>query len=86
MWSPDGRTLYYLSDRDDFTCVWAQSLDPDTREPAGDPFPIAHAHASSMKMAPIQRGAWTLDVGSDRLVFNAGEMTGSIYTAMLDEK
>jgi Tol biopolymer transport system component len=22
-WSPDGKTLYYLSDRDDFTCVWA---------------------------------------------------------------
>jgi len=85
-WSPDGRTLYYLSDSDDFTCVWAQSLDPDTREPAGDPFPIAHAHASSMKMAPIQRGAWTLEVGSGRLVFNAGEMTGDVYTAMLDEK
>jgi len=39
-----------------------------------------------MKMAPIQRGAWTLEVGSGRLVFNAGEMTGDVYTAMLDEK
>ncbi len=85
-WSSDGGTLYYLSDRDDFICVWAQSLDPDTREPAGDPFPIAHAHASSMKMAPIQRGAWTLEVGSGRLVFNAAEVTGDVYTAMLEEE
>jgi Tol biopolymer transport system component len=72
-WSRDGRTLYYLSDRDDFTCVWAQSLDPDTKEPVGDPFPVVHAHASSMKMAPIQRGAWTLEVERGRLVFNASE-------------
>ena len=85
-WSPDGNTLYYLSRRDDFTCVWAQSLDPDTKEPVGDPFAVAHAHTSSMKMAPIQRGAWTLEVGSDRLVFNAGEMTGDVYTAMLEEE
>jgi hypothetical protein len=27
---------------------------------------------------------WTLDVGRDRLVFNAGEVTGDVYTAMLD--
>ena len=85
-WSPDGNTLYYLSDRDDFTCVWAQSLDPDTREPLGDPFPVAHAHTSSMKMAPIQREVWTLEVGSGRLVFNASEMTGNVYTAMLEEE
>jgi hypothetical protein len=85
-WSPNGRTLYYLSDRDDFTCVWAQPLDPDIKEPVGDPFPVAHAHASSMKMAPIQRGAWTLEVGSGRLVFNASEMIGNVYTAMLEEE
>ena len=28
---------------------------------------------------------WTLEVGGDRLVFNAGEMTGDVYTAMLPE-
>jgi hypothetical protein len=27
---------------------------------------------------------WTLEVGGDRLVFNAGEMTGDVYTAMLE--
>ena len=85
-WSPDGSTLYYLSDRDDFICLWAQSLNPDTREPVGDPFSIAHAHTSSMSMMPMNRSAWNLEVGSGRLIFNAGEMTGDVYTAMLDEK
>jgi hypothetical protein len=84
-WSPDGNTLYHLSNRDDFICVWAQPLDPDTKEPAGDRFAVAHAHASSMTMMSMNRSMWTLEVGSDRLVFNAGEMTGDVYTAMLDE-
>jgi len=83
-WSPDGSTLYYLSDRDDFICVWAQSLEPDAKKPVGDPFAVVHAHTSSMKMIPMQRSAWTLEVASGRLVFNAGEMTGNVYTAMLE--
>ena len=83
-WSPDGSTLYYLSDRDDFICLWAQSLDPNTKEPVGDPFPIAHAHTSSMSMMPMDRSMWNLEVGSGRLVFNAGELTGDVYTAMLE--
>ena len=83
-WSSDGNTLYHLSDRDDFTCVWAQPLDSDTKEPVGDPFAVVHAHTSSLRMMPLERSMWTLEVGSGRLVFNAGEMTGNVYTAMLE--
>jgi Tol biopolymer transport system component len=82
-WSPDGRLLYYLSDRDDFTCVWARRLDPATRQPVGEPLAVAHAHDSSMKMLMVQRGIWSLAVGEDRLVFNAAAATGDVYTAML---
>jgi len=83
-WSSDGGTLYYLSDRDDFICVWARPLDPVTKAPSGDPFAVVHAHPSSMTMMPIRRSMWTLEVGGDRVVFNAGEMTGDVYTAMLE--
>jgi hypothetical protein len=36
-WSPDGRHIYYLSDRDGQVCLWARSIDessiggPDVR-------------------------------------------------------
>jgi len=83
-WSPDGDTLYYLSDRDDFICVWARPLDPVTKAPNGDPFAVVHAHTSSMTRMTVRRSMWTLEVGGDRLVFNAGEMTGDVYTAMLE--
>jgi Tol biopolymer transport system component/predicted Ser/Thr protein kinase len=82
-WSPDGRLVYYLSDRDDFACVWARRLDPATRRPAGEPFAVAHAHDTVMKMLPVQRHVWSLAVGARRLVFNAAEATGDVYTAML---
>jgi Tol biopolymer transport system component len=84
-WSLSGDTLYYISERDDFMCVWGQALDPDTKVPFGEPFPVAHAHSSAIKMMSFAKHMWTLEVGGDRLVFNAGEMTGDVYTAMLEQ-
>ncbi|MEJ2188899.1 MAG: hypothetical protein P8Y93_05680, partial [Acidobacteriota bacterium] len=84
-WSSEGETLYFLSDRDDYICVWGQALDPETKAPIGAPYPVAHAHQSKMQMLPMNRGMWNLEVGRDDLVFNAGLMTGDVYTAMLDE-
>jgi Tol biopolymer transport system component len=83
-WSVDGSILYFISERDDFMCVWGQRLDPATKTPIGEVFAVAHAHATSMRMMTIQRSMWTLDVGHDRLVFNAAEASGNVYTAMLD--
>ena len=49
-----------------------------------EPFAVVHAHLSSMEMVAPTRGMWTLEVASGRLVFNASEMTGDVYTAMLE--
>ena len=35
-WAPDGNTIYFLSNRDEFACIWAQPLDPDTKKPKGN--------------------------------------------------
>ncbi len=83
-WSPDGRLVYYLSDRDDFTCVWACPVDPTSRRPVGEPFPVLHAHQNTMKVFPLMKGAFAVRVGARRLVMNAVELTGEIYTATLD--
>jgi Tol biopolymer transport system component len=82
-WSPDNRLLYYLSERDDFVCLWAQPLDPDSKKPAGEPFAVVHAHDAAMKMSVPTRLGYSLSVGRGRLIFNAGEMRGEIYTAEL---
>jgi serine/threonine protein kinase len=84
-WSVNGNILYYISERDDFMCVWGQSLDPATKAPVGEVFSVLHAHTSSMLMIKVRRNMWTLEVGRDRLVFNAAEASGNVYTAMLDQ-
>ena len=43
-WSPDGNTLYFISLRDDFQCVWSRSLDPVTKQPQGPPKAVLHLH------------------------------------------
>ena len=43
-WSPDGNTLYFLSLRDDYRCIWAQSLDPATKQPQGPLKAVQHLH------------------------------------------
>ncbi|MEJ2189665.1 MAG: hypothetical protein P8Y93_09685, partial [Acidobacteriota bacterium] len=84
-WSNDGGTLYFLSDQDDHICVWAQALDTETKAPIEAPYAAVHAHQSRMEMLSMNRSMWNLEVGRDRLVFNAGEITGDVYTAVLEE-
>jgi hypothetical protein len=43
-WSPDGRFLYFLSERDGFRCVWAVRFDPASSKAIGEPFPAHHLH------------------------------------------
>lgn len=43
-WSPDGRFLYFLSNRDGFRCVWGVRFDPASLKAIGDPFPAHHLH------------------------------------------
>ena len=43
-WSPDGSTLYFLSGQDGVLCIWAQSLDPATKNPKGRSKAVQHFH------------------------------------------
>ncbi len=39
-----------------------------------------------MRMMTVRRNMWKLEVGHDRLVFNAAASSGDVYTAMLAEE
>ncbi|HTS60440.1 MAG TPA: protein kinase [Candidatus Acidoferrales bacterium] len=84
-WSPDGKLLYYLSDRDGFRCIWARRLNPETGQTAGEPFEVAafHTARASLKRLPGTTGLTGLSVVPGRLVFAMGELTGNIW---LEEK
>jgi len=44
-WSPNGKFLYYGSNRDGFPCVWAQRM-ADDGKPVGPPVAVYHSHES----------------------------------------
>jgi eukaryotic-like serine/threonine-protein kinase len=82
-WSPDGNTLYFVSDRDGFRCIWAQRLDR-RKHPLGDPVPVFHAHESVRSMARVGPGDLSISVASDKLVFNMSERQGDLWLIKLD--
>jgi len=80
-WSPDGRFLYFISERDGFRCVWARSLNPLTKQPAGDAFAVRHFHSARFSLRHVgSQGYLTgLSVGSDALLFSMGELKGNVW-------
>ncbi len=48
-WSPDGKLIYYESNRDDRACVWAQRITTAGR-PDGAPVGTLHMHGSIQVM------------------------------------
>ncbi len=78
-WSPDGNILYFLSDRDGFRCIWAQRLDPKTKQPSRPPSPIYHFHRSRLSAMNVGSGLLEFDIAGDKIVMNLGELTGNIW-------
>ena len=80
-WSPDGRLLYFVSERDGFRCIWARPLNPLTKKPSGEAFAVRHFHSARFSLRHVgSRGYLTgLSVGEGALVFSIGELTGNVW-------
>jgi eukaryotic-like serine/threonine-protein kinase len=85
--SPDGNTLYFTSNRDGFTCMWALRLDPKTKRPLGSPFPIQHFHGSQRVFAGVST-SWVmeLNVAKDKIVTNLDELHSDIWMMDLEPR
>jgi serine/threonine protein kinase len=77
-WSPDGNLLYFVSDRDGKSCIWAQRLAPSSKRPQGEAFPVSHFHQARLA---ITEGTGTFGpaVSRDALVFRLLERSGDIW-------
>ena len=80
-WSPDGRMLYFISDRDGYLCLWAQKLDPETKHPVGQPFAVYHLHSPRLALSNLDTDNLEIDVAKDKIVLGLGELTGDIWRA-----
>jgi Tol biopolymer transport system component len=85
-WSPDGGSIYVLSNRDGFRCVWAYPVDPHTKKLVGSPVAVFHSHGARLSLRNANWVSQGLSVARDKIVFNRGEITGNIWMTELQEK
>ena len=77
-WSPEGNLIYYVSESEAHHCVWARRLNPDTKQPVGEPFEVYHVGGAQRSFG-TDTSTYTISVAGDRLVFNLTETTGNIW-------
>ena len=79
-WSPNGRWLYYLSEKNGRCSIFARQLDPRTQVPVGEEREVFESTESRL-MLNFPKGNGALSVAADRIIFEATGMTGNIYLA-----
>jgi len=75
-WSPDGRLLYLLLERDGFRDLYAQRIDQARGTPVGEPFIVQHLHDPTRRWGSTPFGN---AIVSNAFVFTQVEMTGNIW-------
>ena len=80
-WGPDGRVLYYVSDRDGVKNVWARRFDDTTGNPVGDPFPVTSFRSPQFLISP-QAVQMDIAITATHLMIPMSESRGDIW--MLD--
>lgn len=82
-WSGDGKTIYFLSQRDGNWCLWAQRFDPVNGHINGKAFPVRHYHNPRDTPGSINASGLNLSVAGDTVYLNVLETTGTIYVGRL---
>lgn len=77
--SPDGRMLYFRSERDDFVCLWRIRLDRRTGEPIGDPEAVYHFHSLGRSLGNVDVENFDMSVTSDSVILPLNAVFGNIW-------
>jgi Tol biopolymer transport system component/DNA-binding winged helix-turn-helix (wHTH) protein len=77
-WSPDGRTLYFVSNRSGFLNVWGRRVDPGTGKPSGDPFRVTNLENPSERVSsPVN--TMELAIAPNQMILPIVEASGSVW-------
>ena len=81
-WSPDGRTLYFLSQQDAaFLNLWGLRFDPERGRSVGMPFMVTHFDSPGQMISP-NVGDTEIGISARRALFTMATVTGNVW--MLD--
>jgi Tol biopolymer transport system component len=77
-WSPDGRSIYFVSGRGGFFNVWGVRFDPAKGKTQGPAFAVTDFDRPSL-MVPRDIRSVELSLSQDRLVLTVAQVSGSIW-------
>ena len=77
-WSPDGKTIYFLSGRSGFFNMWGIRFDATNGKAVGQPFRMT-TFETPAHMIPEQINTAELSVIHDRIAITMDERSGSIW-------
>jgi Tol biopolymer transport system component len=77
-WSPDGKIIYYLSERRGFYNVWGIHFDPVKGMPQGEPFQVTSLETPSL-MIPKEIARVGFSFANGRLVLPLAQASGNIW-------
>jgi serine/threonine protein kinase len=77
-WSPDGRTIYFVTGRGGFFNVWGIHFDPTAGKTVGQPFQVSKFESPRL-MIPQWIPPVGLSLTQDKLVLTMSEESGSIW-------
>jgi Tol biopolymer transport system component/DNA-binding winged helix-turn-helix (wHTH) protein len=77
-WAPDGRTLYFVSNRQGFFNVWGRRFDVATGLPEGDPFRVT-SFGSARQTLSSQLSQMQIAVTANRLFLPITETSGELW-------
>jgi WD40 repeat protein len=78
LWSPDGKTIYFLSERKGFFNVWGLHFDPVKGRPHGEPFQVTSFETPTL-MIPKNIAALDVSLTENRLVLPLAQLSGNIW-------
>ena len=77
-WSPDGKIIYYLSERRGLFNVWGIPFDPLNGKTEGEPFQVTSFDNPRLKVAEVM-GDVGLSLTQNQLVVTVSRVSGSIW-------
>ena len=78
LWSPEGRAIYFTSNRSGFVNVWGRRFDPQTGKPIGDVFRVTRLESPGQMISHGIAGS-RFSVAADRLITEITEASGSVW-------
>ncbi len=84
-WSGDGKTIFYVSNLDGFSCIYGRSFTASSSA-LGPRFPVAHFHNQRASIDNVLPRVFNLSASDDTLYLNLGEQSSTIQLGAIKSR